>query len=41
MTLGMKNPGTSVVLMSLMVLGAIEGSTNSKADRPPTPLEFQ
>jgi hypothetical protein len=44
MTLGAKNQGASVVLMSLMVLGAIEGSTNTKADHPkslesPPPME--
>jgi hypothetical protein len=28
-----RTKGTSVVLMSLIVLGAIEGSTDAKADR--------
>jgi hypothetical protein len=31
--------GTSVVLMSMMVLGVIEGFTDTKADRSPTRLE--
>jgi hypothetical protein len=35
MTLGGKKQGTSAVLMSMMVLGAIEGFTNSKTERSP------
>jgi hypothetical protein len=34
-TLGAKNQRTPAVLMLLMVLGAIEGFTNTKADHPP------
>jgi hypothetical protein len=35
MTLDARNQGTSMALMSLMEVGAIEGFTNSKTDRSP------